>query len=176
MKVVNSQSIFSIDLNRDSTRDINFRWDNASFHLYGYSNFFVHPLHSNVKVHVIQSTQPICRDSFFYNNAYWIYKLHSCTGGSSQIRIDTFLATPNLSRDALAGTQINQLPGDTFLVHKSWSSTRYDPLAPSEYYSYGFFTNSNSGYMLFSVNSKRYALLLRLQRGYLYFDELLNLD
>jgi hypothetical protein len=116
VRVAQSQGIFSIDLNRDSTKDVAFKWIYYQSMSGGPVHFDVFPLHTGAKIHALQGTQPICRDSQFVNNSFWIYSVKSCTGGSSQIRTDTFVYTPNLTKDALAATQVNPLPRDTFTV------------------------------------------------------------
>jgi hypothetical protein len=122
---------------------------------------YVVSLNTDTRIHTEEQFQPFCRDTVIHPT-FTSVTTTNCTGGPTQIKVDSFLTTPNLTLAQASATQVNTFPGDSFMVFRN-TFVHIEGMVPYvlyEEYSHGFFSNQNSGHLLVSVKNKRYALRL----------------
>ena len=148
---------YFIDLNKDNVNDIAIQWSYAPLQekLTTYKTW---TLNNNVLIHSVQQTQPICKDTTYYQSFYTTIE-SNCNTGGIPIRTDNFVATPNLDHSNLSSSIVNSQSGDTILIYKKIEFLAMpSPNGNSLDLEYGFFNNKDSGFLLFEVNAKRYGL------------------
>ena len=127
------------------------------------------------KIHVTLQTVAVCRDTLYSPPGQYI-NTYNCDGTGTQIRIDSFFATPNLDSIDLYNTAINTNADSVLIYRKTflWD----DPFSPywyGEEIRHGFFVNANSGFLLFKVNEKKYALKINMGKPP-FIERLINID
>lgn len=160
--ITNFVKSYFIDLNNDNTKDIAIQYTNEPLaqNITTYKTWALHP---GAVIHSTEQTQPICKDTAHLPQ-YWITTEKNCPGSTYPIRIDTFLATPNLAAINLENTVISPPVGDTVLIYqKIKTTTMPSPFANTLDLEYGFFSNVTSGHLLFKLNGKRIALEISKQ-------------
>ncbi|HEX6333990.1 MAG TPA: hypothetical protein VFZ78_07170 [Flavisolibacter sp.] len=152
---------YLIDADSNNTMDLKLGWRHVPLGT-NITEYAAVALHPGTRIHATIQYQPICRDTTFNPNGIYV-DTHSCPGGPNQIRVDTFIATPNLMYSELSSTTVNTFPGDSFMVFKRtfvWGSMPIGLYFYNTELFHGFFMNATAGYLLFMVNGKRFAALL----------------
>ena len=169
---------YRVDLNRDGSDDVYIQATNTFWQTWQESFYYAKALHAGTKIHVVQGMQPMCEDLVLLGTLM-VPHTHNCDGGPTQVRTDSFYYVPNLKFEELATTSVQTIAGDTMLIEKSHIANPMPApiVVPFTSFVHGYFFSTESGYMLFSVNGKRFALLMR-KKGlpYLYFDEIRQID
>jgi hypothetical protein len=168
-----------LDLDRDGSEDIFVSAKEVYWQNWQSSFYLVKALNAETKVHVITGQQAMCEDSVLLGGIKHAM-VHNCDGGPSVVRIDSFTYTPNLSLQELSTTSVQTIVGDTMLIEESYISNPMPPAPPFPVtytsYVHGFFAKSSSGYLLFSIKGKRFALFIRKKIPYIYFEEIRRID
>jgi hypothetical protein len=165
---------YFIDLDKDNTNDVAIQWTNSPLQE-NITTYKTWPLHSGLKIHVITQHAPICMDTTYYQTLYTTLE-KNCTS-STPIRIDTFIATPNLSLELLSNTNVTTTANDSFLIYKNiYNISMPSPGAKSSDLHYGFFHNTNTGNLLFMLNGKRIGLSINKFPAPLHFDNIIYVD
>lgn len=167
---------YRLDVNGDKVPDVKLGWREQPFQL-NIKFSYVVALHAKAKIHATQQSIWICRDTSGPVGMQYVLT-HNCTGSPNQVRVDTFMATPNLDSVYLYSTAISSA-ADSVVVYKK-TFLWYMPFSPfynGEEIYYGFFLNTQSGFLLFSVDGKRYALKLKNNTGYMPgIEKLIKVD
>ena len=168
-----SKGHYLLDINADKIPDLKLGWykflDPAGPGNYSIRYSYITTLHNQVSIHATQQFAPICKDTSS-PDGWLVTDIYNCKGGPKHFRTDTFVATPNLDSLSLMSTPVNKI-SDSVLVYMEsgyWQSYTY-----SEFIKHGFFLNASSGFLLFKLGQKRYAL--RLKQGTTYRPLIENL-
>ena len=173
--VSQNHSFYRLDVNADHIPDLKLEWWQQPFQLNVKTSYAV-ALHGQVKIHSTQQSVPICRDTT--GTAPWqIVNTYNCTGGPNQFRTDSYVATPNLDSASVYTTIVNDLADSVMIYRQTWLwDMPHTPYTYSEEIKYGFFMNAQSGFLLFKLNEKRYALKLSGGAYMLRIENLVQID
>ncbi|HEX6333395.1 MAG TPA: hypothetical protein VFZ78_04155 [Flavisolibacter sp.] len=166
---------YNVDLDQDNTKDLRLRWNYVPLQT-NEINVYVMALNATTRIHALEQAQPVCRDSI-YSGSFWTTSTHNCNGGANLLRVDTFIATPNIPAALLPAISVNTVASDSLLVYQKTSRIAMpSPGADSEVLAYGFFRDTTAGYMLVEVLGKRKALLLGLRLNGLTLENVVHID
>ena len=168
---------YRLDINADKIPDLKFGWygftDPAGITNWGEETSYIVALHNQVSIHATQQSVTVCKDTSSPDG--WLYtEIYNCTGGPKYLRTDTFVATPNLDSLSLMSTSFNKMSDSVIIYRRKyhWESYSYD-----ESVKHGFFLNASSGFLLFKLGQKRYALRLKQRDNYLpLIENLVQID